>query len=200
MKKTLKILSIYILTAILLNCGTTVKMIEKKSVSEKTDVFYEVTDNSLPQKGYADIIIKASIKTHLNGFYPLESKKSSHGKDRYPFLINIDGQSALFFTDGVVEEKPVYDNKGKKIKDAEAGKGIKYTLSKKIRIKAGSNKVFFALPADKFYTEVEITLKDGMEHTLEFVPVYRQDSWRIESFLKGIKNYVVKFDGKIIEK
>ena len=107
------------------------KEIMAKSQSERTDVFSEVKEEGMPPKGFVDVVIKVSIKTHLEGYYIMESKESLHGKPEYPFVLNIDGQGVLWKADGQRHIVPAYDDKGKANTDPEAGEGMKYVLEKK---------------------------------------------------------------------
>jgi hypothetical protein len=172
-----------------------------KSRSERTDVFIEVRGEETPPKGFVDVVIKASIKTHLEGYYIMESKKSLHGKPEYPFVLNIDGQGVLWKADGQRHEVPAYDGKGKTNTDPEAGEGMKYVLEKRIRLAAGSHKIFFGLPEENYSAEIDITLKKGGTHVLEFKPIYRYKTrpYRIPTFMKGIKDYEVFLDGKQLQ-
>lgn len=181
-------------------CGTAAKEIQARSQSEKTNVFTEVKDEGAILKGFAELTIKANIKTHLEGYYILESKESLHGKSKYPFLVNIDGQSARWEVDGIKDGKPAYDAEGKTSRDPEAREGFKYVLEKKIRLNAGSHRVFFGLPEDNYSTEVEISLKEGETGILEFTPIYRTKKipTRIPTFMKGIDKYEVFLNEKQI--
>ncbi len=76
-------------------------MIAKESQSVRTDIFTEVEGTGTIPADYADVIIKANIKTHLEGYYILESK-DLHGKPGYPFLINIDGQAMVVVMGGLM--------------------------------------------------------------------------------------------------
>ncbi len=176
-----------------MGCGTTAKEIQMRTQSNKTDVFTEVRDEGTIPKGFAELTIKANIKTHIEGYYMLESKESLHGKEKYPFVVNIDGQAARWEVDGIKDVKPAYDADGKTSRDPEAGEGFRYVLEKKIRLRAGTHKVFFGLPEDKFSIEVEISLKEGEINILEFKPIYRTKSipTRIPTFMKGIGRYEV---------
>ena len=115
----------------LFGCGTTSKKIQAVSQSEKTTVFSEVKDRSTKPKIAADLIIKANIKSHVEGYYILESKESLHGKEKYPFIVNIDGQAARWDVEGIKDVKPAYDADGKTSRDPEAREGFKYILEKK---------------------------------------------------------------------
>jgi hypothetical protein len=182
----------------LLGCGTTAKKIHSGSQSEKTDIFTEVKDGGAIPKGFADLTIKANIKTHIEGYYILESKESLHGKQKYPFLINIDRQAVRWEVEGIRDVKPAYDSDGKTNRVPEARDGIKYILEKKLRLTPGPHKVFFGLPEDRYSTEVEISLKEGEASTIEFKPIYRTKRIpaRIPNFMKGIDKYEVFLNGK----
>jgi hypothetical protein len=183
----------------LTGCGTAAKEIQIKSRSERTGVFTEINKAAPPVQGFVDVTIKASIKTHLEGYYVLESRNSVHGKQGYPFLINIDGQAATWTAEGKKDTLPLYDKDGKTSHDPDAGEGIKYVLEKKIRLRAGVHKVFLGLSADDYFKEVEITLEEGVPLILEFKPIYNYKTHptRISTFLMGIKEYEVITDKDI---
>ncbi len=198
MKKLTLYIGAVLLISSLFGCGTTAKEIQERSLVKRTDVFTEVSNGSVPPRGFADLIIKANIKTHLEGYYILESGESQHGRQKYPFLVNICGQAALWEVGGFKDVKPAYDANGKTSRDPEAGEGVKYVLEKKVRLAAGTHRVYFGLPEDKYVAEFEITLKNGEAITLEFKPIYRTKRipTRIPTFLKGINKYEVSLDGK----
>lgn len=197
MKMLAKYISLVVLGITTAGCGTAAKQIQMMLQSERTDVFSEVKEEGIPPKGLVDLVIKASIKTHPAGYYILESRESLHGKHGYPFVINIDGQAVVWKVEGQRHIIPAYDKEGKTSTNSEAGEGIKYVLEKRVRLAAGSHKVFFGLPEDKYYVEVEITLKEGEPAVLEFKPVYRYKTrpTRIPTFLKGINKYEVFLNG-----
>jgi hypothetical protein len=177
-------------------CGIASREIKMKSKSERTDVFSEVKEGA-PPKGFADLLIKASIKTHIEGYHLIESKGSLHGKQVYPFVLNVDGQAATWEVEGEKEITPFRDERGRRI--PEGGEGIRYNLEKKIRLSAGSHKAFFALPGEGCAREFEITLREGESHTLEVKPIYRIDSRKVQSFLNGVRASEVFLDGKVIQ-
>jgi hypothetical protein len=181
-------------------CGIAAREIQARSQSEKTDVFTEVRESESIPKGFADLIIKANIKMHVEGYYVLESKESLHGKQKYPFLVNIDSQATRWEVDGIKDVKPAYTADGKTSRDPEAGEGFKYVLEKKIRLHAGTYKVFFGLSEDNYSTEVEIALKEGEMSILEFNPIYKTKRipTRIPTFMKGIDKYEMFLNGKQI--
>ena len=198
MRKRIAISAIVLIfLAALIGCNASAKKIAAKSLSEKTDVFTEVTDAGVPPQGFADVVIRAAIKTHQEGHYLLERRHSPHGKPVYRFLFNIDGQAAVWKVAGKKEELPASDEQGKTSRNPEAGSGIKYVLEKKLRLRPGSNKISFGLPADKYFLETSVTTTEGETAVLEFKPVYRYKTipTRIPTFLKGISHYEVYLNG-----
>jgi hypothetical protein len=191
MKTVAKITVALVLGIALIGCSVTSKTITAKSQGERTDVFREVTEGDPIPAGYADVIIKANIKTHIEGYYAGESKKTVHGKPAYPFLINIDGQAALWDAPGVSDRKPAYGKDGKTSLDPEAGEGMKYLLEKKVRLAAGTHSVFLGLSEEPYHAATEIVVKDGGSYILEFKPLYRYKLLpaRIPSFFQGISSY-----------
>jgi len=197
----LLILFAAILTGLsLLGCGTTAREIQARSQSEKADVFTEVKGNETVHRGFVELTIKANIKTHIEAYYILESKESLHGKDKYPFLLNIGGQAVRWEVDGIKDVKPAHDADGRTSREPEAGEGFRYVLEKKLRLHAGTHKVFFGLPEDNYSTELEISLKEGEMSILEFKSIYRTKRipTRIPTFLKGIDKYEVFLNDKKI--
>lgn len=188
------------LAGMLLGCGTASREIQQKSQSGRTDVFAELKNGGGIPPGFSELTIKGNIKTHIEGYYILESKESLHGKEKYPFLINIDGQAAQWEVNGIKDIKPAYGADGKASRDPEAREGIKYILEKKIRLASGSHKIFFGLPEDKYFIEVEVATTEGQENILEFKPVYRYKTHptRIPTFFKGINKYEVFLNSKRI--
>jgi hypothetical protein len=137
-------------------------------------------------------LLRASIKT------PLESDNSLYGRPGYSFLVNIDGQAAMWAVGGIKDSKPAYDTDGKTSRDPEAGEGIKYVLEKRLRLRAGQHHVFFGLPEENYSTITDIMLQDGEKAVLEYKPIYRYKTLptRIPTFLKGIDKYEVFLNGK----
>ena len=173
-------------------CGTTSKEIQVKSQSERTDVFMETKADAPAPKGYAVLLLRASIKT------PLESDNSLYGRPGYSFLVNIDGQAAMWEVGGIKDSKPAYDTDGKTSRDPEAGEGIKCVLEKRLRLRAGRHQIFFGLPEENFFITTDIMLKGGKKAVLEYKPIYRYKTLptRIPTFLKGIDKYEVFLNGK----
>jgi len=200
MKRYTTVIMALPMLAILLGCGATAKMITARSQSDRVDIFQEISGGEPIPAGYADLVIKASIKTHLVGYYGDESIESAHGKEFYPYLINIDGQAVHWNVQGKRHELPVKVD-GTTSRDPEAGTGMKYVLEKRVRLAAGMHKVFFGLPEEPYYAIADIALKSGESHTLEFKPKYGHKHvpvWR-STFLKGIYMYEVSLDGARVD-
>jgi len=192
MNKTSIIIFSALLVALLLGCGSALKQISAKSQSTRSDVFVEITNDEAIPIGYANIIIKVSIKTPPPRYYLWESKDSFSGKPGFPFVFNIDGQAAVWKIDGQEEMTSPYDKNGERIPDG--GRGVRYILNKKIRLATGSHKLFLGIPEDEYAREFVIFVKDGVS-TLEFKPVYRGDHQRTApSFLNGIHSFELFYD------
>jgi hypothetical protein len=188
---------IALLVTALSSCGHAMKEINEKEHSIRGDVFTEIREDRIRPEGFADLRIKVSVKTHDVGYY-LEPESSLHGKPGYPYLINIDGQAAIWKIDGEEESTPVYDKDGKRM--PEGGKGRRYDLDKKVRLSAGSHHVFLGLPEEEYYTETNLKLKSGESYTLEYKPVY--DAYghrRPAKFTYGIKKLEVYLNGTLIQ-
>lgn len=179
---------------ILAGCGATAKEIKRMSLSERSDIFTEVVPEGPIPTGYADLVIRASLKTPLSSYYPLESKRSGQEREFYPFLVNIDGQAVLWQVQGQKHDLPAYVD-DKTSHDPEAGIGMRYVLEKKIRLAAGRHRVFFGLPDELYDMTVDITLGNGGLYALEFTPDYNYKTLptRIPTYLKGLHNYGVVF-------
>jgi len=201
---------IVVVCLIFIGCGAAVKEIRQKTQNERADVFSEINNTDSSARNFAVLTIKATIKTHLEEYYPLESKYSQHGKPGYPFLINIDGQAETWKVDGQKESLALYDKDGKVSHNPDAGEGIKYILEKRIKLSDGYHKLFFGLPSDDYFKEVEITLTKGDFATLEFKPIYNPQtltrklksigkyktlSARIPTFKRGIKDMEIYLNG-----
>jgi predicted small secreted protein len=200
MRTMTAIAAMLLLAGVLAGCSTAAKNIQVKSQSVKTNVFTEVRGSDSVPKGFVELTIKTNIKTHIEGYYILESSESLHGKEKYPFLVNIDGQAARWEVGGIKDINPAYEADGNTSRDPEAREGFKYVLEKKIQLNAGSHRVFFGLPEENYSTEVEISLKEGEINTLEFKPIYRTKKipTRIPTFLKGIDKYEVFLNNRRI--
>ncbi|MCL4456732.1 MAG: hypothetical protein M1147_00025 [Nitrospirae bacterium] len=193
MKILLNLAAMAIAAMALAGCGTATQEIKAKSESEQTDVFSEVKEDEIIPKGFADIIIKSSIKTHLEKHYLVELKDTLHGKPIYPFLINIDGQSAIWEVKSQVEDIPEYADGGQK--NPEGGKGMRYILNKRIRLKPGLHRIFFGLPGENRSKEFAITTEDGRVYNLEIKPIYNRYRYEGSRFERGVDRIEVFLNG-----
>jgi hypothetical protein len=193
MRKVITGVFISVMSIVLIGCCDTAKTIKQKTQNARTDVFAEMKNNDVSTKGFVTLAIKATVKTHLKGYYLFDSKDSMSGKSGYPFIINIDGQAGTWKVDGRREILPGDDKDGKTSHDPESGEGIKYVLEKKVQLRAGTHKVFLGLPIEGYFKELEIMFQEGKTYALEFKPIYKYKTQptRIPSFKKGIKEYEV---------
>lgn len=196
MKRLLIVVMLLSFALPFIGCAIQPKKIKTESQKDRAVVFSEVKEEKQIPIGFTDVIIKASIKTHEEGFYWFEPKKSMHGKSEYPFILNIDGQVLTWKVDGKKEDIPPYDEQGNK--NFEAGLGIKYVLDKKIRLAGGSHSIILKLPAEKLATKMEIVLKADRSHVLEFKPFYKHHKQHATTFLCTIAGYNVFLDGKFM--
>jgi|ERR1700690_164438 len=171
--------------------------IKAKSTSERTDVFAEVKDADSPPSGFCDLEIVAQFKTTPPGYYPLESQNPAI----YSFMINIDGQSVTWDVSGKPDNTPLYDANGQRT--IEGGEGMRYYLQKELRLLCRQHKVFFSLPSETIFKEIEVPLKKDDMALLRFTPVYNRgipefrrfrtlDQWEGQHYLKGLKTFDVE--------
>lgn len=196
MKRLLIVVVLFSFALPFAGCAILSKKIKTESQKGRAVGFSEVKEESPIPKGFAEVLIKASIKTHEEGFYWLEPKKSMHGKSECPFILNIDGQILSWKVDGKKEDISPYDEQGNK--NFEAGLGIKYILDKKIRLAGGSHSIILKLPAEKLETKMEIVLKADRSHVLEFKPFYKHHKKHATTFLCTIAGYNVFIDEKFM--
>lgn len=183
MKKLLSLIASLVLGIALAGCGMASKEIASKAQGGRTGVFQEVHDGGQPPEGHAYLVIKASVKTHLEGHYLLEPEGTYHGKTRYPFVVNIDGQALVWEADGKEESTPLYEG-GRK--NPEGGEGVRYALEKRIRLAPGAHNIFFGFMGDGKYTEISLTAEGGRSYTIEFKPVYKRYRHEGERFARGV--------------
>ncbi|MEW6117671.1 MAG: hypothetical protein AB1553_12380 [Nitrospirota bacterium] len=176
------------------SAAATEKDIAAKSKGSRTDVFSEVKGESAPPKGFVNLLVRTSIKSYPEGHFAFESTPP---KDGYAFVLNVDGQGALWKVDGQKEATPAYDKKSKKL--PEGGKGTRFTLEKKIRLAVGTHKIFLGLPEEGYSTEAAISLAEGAQNVIEFKPVYKSHRKSVRHFAHGLSKYEVFLNGKKIK-
>lgn len=177
-------------------CAGNSAFIKASSTSIRSDVFQELSNGDPIPPGYADLRIDSSLKTHRP--YPSENK--SHGTPEYRLLINIDSQAVQ--VQGSLHEENI---EPRQLRDPEAGEGIRYRFSKKLRLKAGTHKIIAAIPEDGIAVGGEITLAEGSSNSLVLEPIYattagkrRLGFYGVTSFIEGIKGFKVVLNGKLL--
>jgi hypothetical protein len=191
MRRTAVLLVVSVAGVLLAGCVTTSQFMTARSQGARSDVFEEVGEKDTVSREYVLLEIRASIKTHTEGFYHLESRDSLHGKKGYPFVLNIDGQAVVWKVDGQEDTIPIHFEKGGR--NPEGGTGVRYEIRKIIRLAAGAHRVFFGLPAEDYYREFDVMLTAGRTYALTFVPVYKQRIPNLQR-IPGIRRFTNGFD------
>ena len=148
-----------------------------------------------PPAGFADVVVKASFKTHLSGEGALlESGDSPHGAPFYSFVVNIDGQAVTWTVPGQPENLPVENGRH----FPEEGKGMRYVLEKKIRLHAGTYSIFFSVPKENYTKTVTVNLQESKSYTLEYRPIYPRYKWGHPTFQIGFLGFSACLDNTSI--
>jgi hypothetical protein len=148
---------------------------------------------------YADLSLVFSLKTHRPGIYPFG--KDSHGTPDLTLLLNIDGRAAS------IKGMPRLEtSEAQRLRDPEAGEGVRYIFKKDVRLKAGVHRLFVALPEDGVAMEQVVTLAAGKGHLLVLEPVYGgtrgtqgPGSYGMTSFYEGVKGLRGTLNGKPLQ-
>ena len=194
------IFSIFITSGLLFGgCATNTavkEQIQKKAV-EQAAAFEGMKDGTTID-GFSVLTIRATMKTPIEGFYPLESKSALHGKPEYPFVFNIGGQGVVWLAKGL-PDKQTESIDGKK--NPEGGQGIKYTLEKRIMLKPGDYKIYVGLTEENLQKEFDVTIFEGKTRVLLFMPLYFTGRYtrNTGSFYRGLRDFEVYLSGKKIE-
>jgi hypothetical protein len=173
------------------NCGASRQQIHTQSKTLCEGIFCEVTTPDGPPPGYADVVIKASLKTHLPGEGALlEFGNCPHGGEFYHFVINIDGQAVTWKVPG--QRENISLARGQHSQDE--GDGMKYALEKKIWLRAGTHRVFLGVPESNATKTVTVNLQEGKSYTLEFRPIYTRPKAGHPSFRNGFLGFNAVFN------
>jgi hypothetical protein len=173
------------------NCGAARGQILTQSLTELDGVFQEVTNTDGPPPGFADVVLKASLKTHLSGEGTLlESGDSPHGGPVYRFVLNIDGQAVTWKVPGQRENLPVVSDRHSQ----DEGDGMKYALEKKIRLRAGTHRIFLGVSEEDYTKTVTVNLQEGKSYTLEFQPIYPRYKQGHPAFRLGFLGFNALFN------
>lgn len=186
MKRLMRLTCVVSCLWVMYGCAGNQELIKSKTTSTNQNIFRVITNGAAPDPGYADLRIYSSIKTHSPNVF---SDKDIHGTENYKLLLNIDGQSIEL--SGVLRE----EKNGMPCEEGpEDGTGIRYRFLKLLRVKAGTHKLFLAIPYDDLIFEREITLADKSDNNLTLKPDYcnipkrRLGFLSKTSFKEGIKN------------
>jgi hypothetical protein len=197
MDKTMKITVILLTVFIVLMTGCNKDVINMMSQGTRRDVFEETSGGVPIPRGYAELTIISSLKTHKPGIYPYGNRV--RGTSDYVLLINIDGQKTVIKGD-LEEEKT--ELKG--LYNQEAGEGIRYFYEKEILIKPGKHRMILAPQEESFVVERELTFKDETNNILRPEPIYGSSNPRgthgriprsYSSFMAGIEGFWVYLNG-----
>jgi hypothetical protein len=179
------------------------------SVATQTDILCEgpLADGPVvevptavnPTPGMVGMIIKATIKTHPEGFYLLEPESHMHGKTGFPFVVVIDNKTFEWHDDGRREVLPFCDENGDPM--PEGGEGIRYTVERELLLNPGPHRVTLKLPSEKKNITVPLEpVADHAPHILEFKPVYHGPNTRRFGFLYGVVDMHAFSDGAQLQK
>ncbi len=180
-------------------CANSSALIRASSTSIRTDVFQELANGEIVPPGHADLRIAFSLKTHRPGVY---SARDIHGTPDYRLLLNIDGQAIQL--PGSLREENI-EPRG--LQDPEAGDGIRYRFTSRLRLRAGTHRVVIAMPADDIAEERVITLPEGSSNSLVLEPVYRTAPGKLRpgrglsggtTYSEGLRGFRMVLNGKPI--
>lgn len=178
------------------NCGASREQIRTQSITWCEGIFCEVNTPDGPPTGFADVVIKASIKTHLSGKGTLlESGSSPHGGPFYHFTVNVDGQAVTWKVPGQPENLPVVKDRD----SPDEGDGMRYTLEKKIRLRAGTHQIFLGVREKNTAKTVIVNLREGASATLEFRPIYPRYKQGHPAFRLGFLGFNVRLNNTSID-
>jgi len=177
------------LAIFLANCGAAREQIRTQSITEREGVFQEVTTTNGPPPGFVDLVVKASLKTHLSGEGTL-LESGDHGGEFHHFVLNIDGQAVTWQVKGVRENSPIVNGRH----FPEEGDGMRYVMEKKIRLHAGPYSIFFGVPEENYTKTVTVNLQEGKSATLEFQPIYSRYKQGHPTFQNGFLGFILTCD------
>jgi hypothetical protein len=162
----------------LIGCSAASRDFAAKSQTARSDIFEEVSATEALAPGFADLTVKASLKTHLPGEGSLfEPKNCGHGGPSYPFTLNVDGQAVTW-------EAP-----GRRDYSHETADCMYYELEKRIRLRPGSHQISFAAPGENSGKTVTVNLQEGRLYSLEFEPIYPRHKFGPPCFQMGFLGF-----------
>jgi hypothetical protein len=193
--KRMVMLVVFLVGAFTSGCSTGREQIRAPGAADPADVFREVTTAIPLPPGYADLQVVSSLKTHRPGAYPL--RPDAHGSPGYALLLTIDGQTVRLKGTAAAE-----DCEPRRLRDPEAGDGIRYAFRMTVRLRAGIHTVIVASPDDEATVTGKIALAEGQSYLLELEPVYgpiansrRPAFYSPTGFLQGVKGFRMVLEG-----
>ena len=191
----IKLLLLAMVLTVVSGCAESSALIQASSSSKRTDIFEELTNGGTAPRGYSDLRITATLKTHKPGIY---SASDIHGTPDYKLLLNIDGQSVMLR--GRLQKE---NREPMKLVDPEAGDGIRYLYSKILRLTSDTHRIVVALPDDGIAVEGEIILAEGTVNSLVLEPIYstapgkgQPGVYSTTSFTSGIRSIRLTLKGR----
>jgi len=186
-----------LVVGVVAGCAGRQAPVELLSASSNQNVFQEVDTSEPPSQGYLDVYLSFSVKTHKRGAF---AKTDTHGTADYSLVVTIDGQKLVLH--GLVQQE---NSEPQGLVDPEAGDGVRYRFSTKLRLKAGSHKIVIALPADGIAVTRGITLAEGRLNTVLLEPIYGSvpgmrspRDFNACSFRQGVRGLRLTLNGREI--
>jgi hypothetical protein len=194
-RSAMKKLYLLLLSAsLLIGCAKGPTMNSTGAIGTRTDVFTEEADEGSVPQGFADLLITSSLKTHGPLSY---SACEIHGTADYRFMVNIDGQATSL---SVRLKEENLEPRG--VRDPEAGEGMRYSFSKRVRLRPGAHRVIFDVPEDNISVVVDISLDEERLNRLVLEPIYgvclekqRPGYHGVTNFHEGLKGFRVILNG-----
>lgn len=195
MNRMLLILALSV--AMISGCAGNRALMQSMSSSTASHVFQEVDEKAPPVPGLVDLRIYASLKTHQAGLY---SKTDLHGTPGYTLLLNIDGQAVEL--SGAPQREQGGD---RHFTDPEAGDGVRYLFTKRLRLKPGVHRIFVGIPADGLSSVIEAAHIEEDMNSLTVEPLYgaikgkkRPEFHITTSFKEGLKSIRLVLNGQAL--
>lgn len=182
---------------VLAGCAGSPTLLKTTGAGVRHDVFQEVVKSEAVPRGFADLRITGTLKTHKPGLY---TASDVHGTAAYQLQLTVDGQST-----SVPATLEAEDLNPKDLDHPEAGEGIRYRFGKTVRLKPGGHQIVAALPGEGIAVAKEITLVEGEVNILEMEPIYgrvsekkRPSANKTTSFEDGISGLRLSLNGRDI--
>lgn len=195
--KIISVLTLLLGAAVFSGCATNSELVRTCGKSIRGDVFGEAPETGPVPQGYTELLVISSLKTHKPGYH---QSIDTHGTSEYRLLINIDGQTDI--VSGRLNKENI---EPRRLRDPEAGEGIRYEFRKNLRLKAGSHKIAIVIQDGEIAEERQISLPGGSRNSLVLEPVYgakrsgdRMTIRTDKDFYEGIEGFRIILNGKTL--